>query len=129
MMQSPRDITGDFNGRDELIPAVYSTASLADQIPALPDEESINAILGARSAAAQHILSCMCSCMPYVGCPNPHYSHQRLSIGCKVRVEKEASRRSERCPHSLTKGMRMQDSLPLRNDQRPHCSLGHKLLG
>ena len=57
-MQSPRDITGDFSsGRDQLIPAVYSTASLADHIPALPDEDSINAILGARSAAAHQILA------------------------------------------------------------------------
>ena len=53
LAQTPRDITGDFDGRDQLIPAVYGAASLADPIPALPNEDPLNAILGARSALAQ----------------------------------------------------------------------------
>ena len=62
--QSPRDITGDFNGREQLIPAVYGTAGLADHLPALPNEDLLNGMLGARSAHAHkffmHVLTCAC---------------------------------------------------------------------
>ncbi len=49
MAQTPRDCTGDFSGREQLIPAVYNVASLADQISVLPNEESVNAVLSGRS--------------------------------------------------------------------------------
>jgi len=59
MPQTPRDCTGDFSGREQLIPAVYNVASVADQISVLPNEESVNAVLSARSAPAQQSVSIM----------------------------------------------------------------------
>ena len=43
MMQTPRDSAGE-----QLIPAVYGTGSLADQVSGLPQDDSLTALLGAR---------------------------------------------------------------------------------
>ena len=79
------------------------------------------------------------------------HNHQLLSIGHETVVGQEATRQlgnaskvtdrkgvqAERtyCQYAcmrqclLTKVVHMQDSFPLCNDQRPHCSLWHELLG
>lgn len=78
VLQSPRDITGEYNGRDQLIPAVYGTASLADQLQALPDEDALNGILGARSAPADETVVLLCSHMR-VG---SLFNQASLSVAC-----------------------------------------------
>jgi len=99
MAQTPRDCTGDFSGREQLIPAVYNVASLADQISVLPNEESVNAVLSGRSASAQQSVSIMqlpfplvckvlCYCLIIVSCKQAlvmgrHFDQVRMSQSSK----------------------------------------------
>lgn len=48
MAETSCDGMGDFGGREQLIPAVYNTASLAEQIAALPQEDPVTSLLAAR---------------------------------------------------------------------------------
>ena len=102
--QSPRDITGDFTGREQLIPAVYGTASLANHLPALPNEDSLNGILGTRSAHAlpfvMHVLTCACELS---WCISDHWwllsSYRSHSTGEKQVLVRMQLRRRRACKH------------------------------
>ena len=48
MAETPQIGMGDFGGREQLIPAVYNTAGLAEQIGALPQEDPVTSLLAAR---------------------------------------------------------------------------------
>ncbi len=48
MAETSHNGMGDFGGREQLIPAVYSITSLAEQFAALPPEDSVTSLLAAR---------------------------------------------------------------------------------